>query len=155
MYQSPSRDFTLASTSLKASFPEGVSSSVRAPRKRQFKQRPFVRRDTEWHWLQTSGSPRIANAESVGGWACMSVRQAPRSTSCRDNGFHRPRSFRTRRSWPLLRAGALDSASGNGEANFSPTARARREHKKVSRGKSQCVPRSDKAGGLHRRGGGL
>src|SRR5205085_387431 len=155
MCQSPSRDFTPASTSLKASLPGGVSSSASAPRKRQFKQRPFVRREIDWHWPQTSGSPRIANVESGGGCACMTLRPVQRSTSHRGSESRRPRSLRIRRSWQLLRARALDSALGNDEANFLPTARARRAHEKVPRNKSQRVPRSDRDGGLRRPGGVL
>src|SRR5205085_7690892 len=133
----------------------GVSSSASAPRRRQFKQRPFVRREIDWHWSQTSGSPRIANVESGGGCACMTFRPVPRSTSHRGSESRRPRSLRIRRSWQLLRARALDTAPGNDEANFLPTPRARRAHEKVLRSKYQRVPRPDRDGGLRRPGGVL
>src|SRR3954452_2243570 len=73
MCQSPSRDFTPARTSLNVSLPEGLLSSLSAPRSRQFKQSPLVSRETERHSAQACGSLRIANVESVGGPAFMGL----------------------------------------------------------------------------------
>src|SRR4051794_18191667 len=66
MCQSPSRDLTADSTSLKASLPASALS-LNAPRSRQLRQSPFVRRETEWHSEQTCGSSATGDAETVGG----------------------------------------------------------------------------------------
>src|SRR5450432_2420553 len=66
MDQSPSRDFTAASASLNASVSEGMPSSSRAPRKRQFRQRPLARREPELHSPHNLGSSRIENGASMG-----------------------------------------------------------------------------------------
>src|SRR2546423_7626767 len=67
MRQSPAPDFTPSRTSRNASLPDGVLFSSSAPRSRQLRQRPLVRRETVWHAPQISGSARIANVGSAGG----------------------------------------------------------------------------------------
>src|SRR4051812_50147041 len=67
MCQSPSRDLTADSTCLNASLPDCGVSSFNAPRRRQFRQSPFVKRETAPHSEHIGGSSLTRDAGKLGG----------------------------------------------------------------------------------------